>query len=94
LVTGTSQSHRCCSASADAGVGEGLESGGGWLAGVVGVAADNIVAAQVGIVTVVGAQLPGDRQDPVAHGLAAEGGQDRPARDPSPPAALACAVVR
>jgi hypothetical protein len=74
-VTGTSQSNRCFSASADAGVGEGLESGGGRLAGTVGVAADN-VAAQVGIVTVVGAQMPGDRQDPVAHG---HGRRGRPA---------------
>jgi hypothetical protein len=35
-------------------VAEGLELGDGSLAGVVGVAADEVVAAQVGVVTVVG----------------------------------------
>jgi hypothetical protein len=35
-------------------VAEGVELGDGSLAGVVGVAADEVVAAQVGVVTVVG----------------------------------------
>src|SRR5215211_473239 len=52
-------------------VAEGLELGDGSLAGTVGVAADEVVAAQVGIATVVGQQVPGDHQDRVADG---EGG--------------------
>jgi hypothetical protein len=35
-------------------VAEGLELGNGSLAGAVGVAADDVVATQVGVVTVVG----------------------------------------
>jgi hypothetical protein len=49
-------------------VAEGLELGNGSLAGPVGVAADEVVAAQVSVVTVVGQQVPGDHQDGVAHG--------------------------
>jgi hypothetical protein len=49
-------------------VAEGLELGEGSLASAVGVAADEVIAAQVGIVTVVGEQMLGDHQDGVAHG--------------------------
>jgi hypothetical protein len=40
-------------------VAEGLELGDGSLVGAVGVAADEVVATQVGIVAVVGEQVPG-----------------------------------
>lgn len=46
-------------------VAEGLELGNGSLASAVGVAADKVVATKVGIVTVVGEQVPGDHQDRV-----------------------------
>src|SRR5215216_6676738 len=49
-------------------VTEGLELGNGSLASTVGVAADEVVATQVSVVTVVGEQVPGDHQDRVAHG--------------------------
>ena len=41
-------------------VAEGLELGDRRLAGTVAVAADKEVAAEVGIVTVVGQQVPGN----------------------------------
>src|SRR5829696_4266769 len=49
-------------------VAEGLELGNGSLASTVGVAADEVVATQISVVTVVGEQVPGDHQDRVAHG--------------------------
>ena len=49
-------------------VAEGLELGDGSLAGTVAVAADEEVAAKVGIVAVVGQQVPGNDQDRVADG--------------------------
>src|SRR5215216_4200089 len=47
-------------------VAEGLELGNGSLASAVGVAADEVVATKVGIVTIIGEQMPGDHQDRVA----------------------------
>src|SRR5215211_9170747 len=49
-------------------VAEGLELGNGSLASTVGVAADEVVATQISVVTVGGEQVPGDHQDGVAHG--------------------------
>jgi hypothetical protein len=46
-------------------VAEGLELGDGPLTLAIGVAPDEVVAAQVGVVAVVGEQVPGDDQDRV-----------------------------
>jgi hypothetical protein len=49
-------------------VAQGLELGDGPLAGTVGVASDEEVAAKVGIVAVACQEVPGDHQDGVADG--------------------------
>jgi hypothetical protein len=49
-------------------VAEGLELADRALAGTVAVASDKEVAAKVGIVTVVGQQMPGNDQDRMTDG--------------------------